>query len=273
MDLSHPHLVTHLGGWAIENELFLIFPTPVLTLKDLVLCRRSIYSTMKGIGNVVRQLAGIACAIDYLSQLQDGRNNFHHGIRLDNIYLFPIEHEKDLYTWKLGSFGTETEMFNFSEQTKTNTEAGWSENYAAPESHYDSDQTSKDLDVWSLGCVSIVVLYWLSNLVDAKMRMHPDENMWKPGKPIWQKNPHGNKVLRPSVTQFLEAIRASKPLPTEMRRLARWASACLVVDQKERGLLDLAKLIHPNTKRSLVGWAAGSETESETDEEGLYVRL
>jgi serine/threonine protein kinase len=265
-DLSHPHLVTLLGGWIREDELFLIFPTPVLTLKDLLLSRRSIYRTEEGIDSVLRQLDGIADAINYLSQLQDRRKGFHHGIRPDNIYLFPVEHEKDLYTWKLGSFGTDFEMFNFSEKTKTNIEASWSRKYTAPESHHDAEhqlvQASEKLDGWSLGCVLVEVLYWLIENVDQKTLTHYE--MWKPGEPFWKRYPGGTIVLQPSVTQFLGMIWASDYLPNSMKKVAHLASACLVVDQKARRWLDLAGIglkSRFDTARSVISQAAEPESE------------
>ena len=268
-DLSHPHLVNHLGGWVSENELFLIFPAPVLTLKNLLRSPRSIYRTEEGIDSVLRQLAGIADAISYLGQLQDSGKGFHHGIRPDNIYLFPIEHNKDLYNWKLGSFGTDSETFDFSEKTTTNVEPDWSRKYRAPENRDDPehppDQTPTELDVWSLGCILVEVLHWLLENGDQKPPMHPCE-MWKPGEPFWEKNLEGTIDLQASVAQFLEMISDFDSFPQKMKRIAYLASMCLEVYQAARGRLDLANLIlyiRPNTARSVFSRAAELEREVE----------
>jgi serine/threonine protein kinase len=211
--LAHPHLVTHLGGWSMENELFLVFPTPALTLYDLLRTSGHAYITEKGLNNILGQLAGIGSAIAYLSKLQPIRKGFHHDIRSDDILLFPIEGQEDhLYVWKLGSFGTNREMFNFMEGPKRNSKRYRLRSYMSLRSYYETDYPtgldSGKSDVRSFGGICREVWVWLDGLKRGKSA-DPIES-WKPGMPSVENGNGGEE------------------------RIAEIARKCLTVDQEAR---------------------------------------
>lgn len=227
--LTHEHLVTHLGGWSTDHELFLLFPASELTLTDFLQRPRWPRLTTQLVDMILRQVAGIASAINYLSQLGATRKGFHHDIRPGNILLFAND-SKENFTWRLGTFGTDIETFAEMQQTGTSLEYGRPYSYQQPVLPHNA---SGKFDVWSFGCVCVELLRWLTA---PDLSLGSDgRKVWEPGTTFWERDyTKGGTVVKPTVVRLLDTIALSTVVIPPLRRLANLTKQCLVIDNEGR---------------------------------------
>jgi len=203
--LSHDHLVTHLAGWTTEDEICLLFPTPQLTLLDLMREPRSNVSDILP-HQLFGQLFRLAEAVyflhkfdyrDYIAGLSSefSRTGFHHDIKPENIYLFACEDGLG-YDWKLGNFGADITSSSISGAPRKQIKDHRENIYQSPETAIGTS-TSYLSDIWSLGCVYLEILNWYYRMDDGS-----DKGIDR----FWEINKSGKVILSKSVTESLEIL-------------------------------------------------------------------
>ena len=163
--------ITELDETGIETSHALIFELASFSLGDFLKnkeCAQEEVGPSRLLANLVDIIEALAC-------LHDKLNTLHLDIKPDNILIFKkqveggSENEFEL-VWKLSDFGLarkkEAKQRAASAQTSTTTSRGSSLPatrpaglYQAPEiQEQDTSYASRGSDVWSMGCVTLMVL-------------------------------------------------------------------------------------------------------------------
>jgi serine/threonine protein kinase len=248
--LSHDHLVTHLAGWTTKDEICLLFPTPQLTLRDLMRAPRSNVSDILP-HQLFGQLFGLAEAVYFLHKIdyrddiagsssEFSRTGFHYDIKPENIHLFACEDGLG-YDWKLGNFGADITNSSISGAPRKQIKDHRENIYQSPETAIGTS-TSRSSDIWSLGCVYLEILTWFYLVNDGS-----DKGIDR----FWEINKSGKVILSKSVTESLEILesRTESVLPLhDLVKLVREGLLVIHPTRRETAstlVQDLGKLLDP----------------------------
>ncbi|KAJ0116629.1 hypothetical protein J7T55_009779 [Diaporthe amygdali] len=118
----------------------------------------------------VRQILGLAKAIDKAHYPETGPNFRHGDLKPENILWFT---GKEMGTLKIGDWGTAKQHFHVTEMRNTRTKTAWgTRTYEPPEEVCDQStnlripgqygsKRSRLYDMWAFGCITLEFLIWL----------------------------------------------------------------------------------------------------------------
>ncbi|KAI1111769.1 kinase-like protein [Nemania sp. NC0429] len=251
--VPHRNIVLFLHYWTADSFQYILFP---LATGDLyTFLRRSDPQPQLSeqyVQWVVRQLQGLCDALKYIHNhtmprlssdegLTMGRIGFHHDIKPVNILLFEGDDPAGPI-WKLSDFGSGlvSEFKDSDHESIYNSKPSTGDPiYTAPEFALEG-RVSRPKDVWSLGCIYLEVLLWMSHPTRTTLDDFQQERFNLPGsqtarKPMcWYQDYDGVVYIHPVVDARMESLRdfceANGPL--EDTRLL--VSRMLVVSSKTR---------------------------------------
>lgn len=177
-EVPHEHLTPFLTSWQQGGQSYILFPLARCDLHKFLTTPSPESKTGK-IDWLLRQMLGLARALGHIHNLapqrekrnQSNVNEFrkriccHYDLKPGNVLVFG---EEDIL--KISDFGQavikekKSRDINGPRSPKTNAQLG-DEEYSAPEIDR-SRSTSRSCDIWSLGCIYLVMLLWFFGYED-----------------------------------------------------------------------------------------------------------
>ncbi|EXJ59329.1 serine/threonine protein kinase [Cladophialophora psammophila CBS 110553] len=177
---DHPNhnIVPHITSWTQSEDNYILYPAARYNLRTFMQDRKPVGFTKHETLWFLRQLQGLALAIDHVHHLKDPRNSgrntsvdaywgCHFDIKPENILVFekvPGYHPR----FKIGDFGVG--VFNRPENpgvhSRVTKEAKGTLTYIAPDEDRNGE-VSRPSDMWALGCVYLELMLWVFSFFES----------------------------------------------------------------------------------------------------------
>lgn len=257
-DYKQTHVVKPIAAYQIHDDRFLVFPWAAGGNLDAYWRRhktlRHDYERLKWLFG---QMAGLFAALRYIHHIREGR---HGDLKPDNILCF-IDHDSR-ETLQIGDLGLTTfhdknnDTFERDKQLQRTTTPDGHRRYAPPPrpATIQRQARSRGYDVWSMGCILIELLIYLTSGYDAVLAYRDEIPN------VWEENEKRGHRLHPGVVATMEIMEAGLEENTAYRDLFRLAKdRMLVVDLPIRygistpGCRDCAKVVSVEMDRIQAG--------------------
>lgn len=173
---DHPepsdYIVSHITSWSQSSDHYILYPIATYNLRDFMKNVGPVDFTKDGTLWFLRQLQGLALAIDHVHYLKNptatephpDKEAFwgcHNDIKPENILVFekiPNHHP----TFKIADFGVGVfrPAGKHGERSQLTSKAKGTRTYMAPDEKRNGG-VSRPIDMWAMGCVYLELMVWL----------------------------------------------------------------------------------------------------------------
>lgn len=225
------------------------------------------------VGQVIRQLLGLAKALDALHNWDDGDGSYRHGdLKPENILRF--EDGTKTGTWKIADMGLAKHHFarTGARGGPTSTRNG-TPLYEPPEAVTNSATARSRLyDIWSLGCITLEVLVWLLDGYEALVVFNNSlKSPTGAPAPYWELDATGAPRVHHKVSARISSMerRLDKSEPTALAALLSIVKTRLLVVALPANRYQTAKLMNKDAFKTLEH-PRGSRSHSQNPEPMIH---
>jgi serine/threonine protein kinase len=176
-DHPHPDIVPHITSWSQANEYYILYPAARYSLREYMRTVDPVPFTKLQTLWFLRQLLGLALAIDHVHKLKHPTNTeknpsteaywgCHFDIKPENILVFEkVRHKHSRFKITDFGVGVFNQAGNQGARSHLTSDARGTETYFAPDKER-LGRVSRPFDMWALGCVYLELMVWLFRFFD-----------------------------------------------------------------------------------------------------------
>ncbi|KAK6852192.1 hypothetical protein PG995_012317 [Apiospora arundinis] len=225
-DYDQPHVVKPIAAYQIKDGRYLMFPWAAGGNLDAYWQKHeNVRQDYKKLGWLFDQMSGLFAALKYIHHTQGGR---HGDLKPDNILCFIAPDGKEtlqIADMGLTSFHNNHDTIQRREELqRTNTPHGHHRYAPPPEPKtFQNQPRSRGYDIWSMGCILIELLIWLTSGYEAVVAYREET------PDVWEKQERHGYRLHPEVVSTMEIMEAGLEANTAYKDLFELARSRMLI--------------------------------------------
>ncbi|KAK8006878.1 cytosolic nonspecific dipeptidase [Apiospora arundinis] len=225
-DYDQPHVVKPIAAYQIKDGRYLMFPWAAGGNLDAYWQKHeNVRQDYKKLGWLFDQMSGLFAALKYIHHTQGGR---HGDLKPDNILCFIAPDGKEtlqIADMGLTSFHNNHDTIQRREELqRTNTPHGHHRYAPPPEPKtFQNQPRSRGYDIWSMGCILIELLIWLTSGYEAVVAYREET------PDVWEKQDRHGYRLHPEVVSTMEIMEAGLEANTAYKDLFELARSRMLI--------------------------------------------
>ncbi|KAK7990399.1 hypothetical protein PG990_014679 [Apiospora arundinis] len=225
-DYDQPHVVKPIAAYQIKDGRYLMFPWAAGGNLDAYWQKHeNVRQDYKKLRWLFDQMSGLFAALKYIHHTQGGR---HGDLKPDNILCFIAPDGREtlqIADMGLTSFHNNHDTIQRREELqRTNTPHGHHRYAPPPEPKtFQNQPRSRGYDIWSMGCILIELLIWLTSGYEAVVAYREET------PDVWEKQERHGYRLHPEVVSTMEIMEAGLEANTAYKDLFELARSRMLI--------------------------------------------